>query len=629
MIWLNTKEIARLENIAPQTVRKRVLENKYTDFRYIDGVGGNSGKVLQIALESLPQEIQDKYYGKEKEKEEQQRQENTRVYLSLTAKQRQIVDFRYNIVIDYKRFKENYPKQDKLTAFLEEYNKNNPDRQITARQLVYWQKKYNTEGMNGLVDRKGGQNKGKSSIPEEVWNTFFELWANTRQPSAAQCYKMVVNMYPELKLPSISTFRKRLQKLDLPSRTYYREGEKAFDDKCMPYISIDYSKIHSNQQWVADHHVFDVLVVDENGEVFRPWLSGWIDRKSRCIVGYVVNKVNPNSDIVLESFAEACKKSGIPEGVLLDNGKDYKVYDLFNRDFEKSIINQMGIKVTFATPYNAKAKPIERVFGTLEGSYCKLLPSYIGSDTKKRPKELKKKNVKLKQEVMQYEEFKTFVDNMIKDYNNKPHSGLDNESPLQVYKNSFVIPPRVLKNDDILNLFMQRTTKTITVGRRGVRVPTLKHYYDNSKLFEFQGQKVYVRYDPKNVSRVYVYTLDDKFICVATCEELVELGSEATSQAIKELNKKKKERRNIVKSKKTGVKAPTIQQYLSERSKENEDFNINEANSVTMLTPEKMKQAKEIDEELKELENKISEEKPLNDRMARKALGNLIKVGGF
>jgi len=171
---------------------------------------GEAAKVLQIALESLPQEVQDKYCGKEKEKEEQQQEENSKVYLSLTAKQREIVDFRYNVVIDYKKFKENYSKQDKLTAFLEEYNKNNPDKQITVHQLAYWQKKYNTEGISGLVDRKGGQNKDKSSIPEEVWNTFFKLWASTRQPPAAQCYKMVVNMYPELKLPSISTFRKRL-----------------------------------------------------------------------------------------------------------------------------------------------------------------------------------------------------------------------------------------------------------------------------------------------------------------------------------------------------------------------------------------------------------------------------------
>jgi len=180
----------------------------------------------------------------------------------------------------------------------------------------------------------------------------------------------------------------------------------------MLYIQIDYSKMCSNQQWVGDHHILDVLVVDEKGDVFRPWLSGFTDRKSRYIVGYVINKAAPNLDIVLDSFAKACYKNEIPEEILLDNGKDYKVYDLFNSEFAMSVSNEMGIKVTNALPYNAKAKPIERIFGTLEG-YCKHLHSYIGNDPKKRPEHMNKINSKLKEQCIPYSEFAVFVENMI------------------------------------------------------------------------------------------------------------------------------------------------------------------------------------------------------------------------
>ena len=296
---------------------------------------------------------------------------------------------------------------------------------MTERQLNHWERKYDREGFDGLIDRREGANKGQSAIPVDIWNVFLKLWLIENCTKVQNCYEMTRDYFKGRELPYISAFKRRLENVPEAVKTRYREGENAAEDKCLPYIPTDYSGMHSNQEWIADHYVFDVLVVDETGEVFRPWLSGWEDRASRRVVGYVINKASPNADIVLDSFARACYQCGIPDNVLLDNGKDYKVYDLLNQDYALFLCNALHIKVTHALPYNARAKPIERLFRTLEEKYCAHLPSYIGNDPKKRAEHMNKPNAKLVDQAIPYQEFIDFVANMIVAYNNTPHSSLD------------------------------------------------------------------------------------------------------------------------------------------------------------------------------------------------------------
>lgn len=629
MTWLKVKEVAELLGMTERGVRKSATQlNKYV-YCHVDGIG-QGGKQILIALESLPQEAQDTYNGKEREVKNS-------TYMRLTADQRKKVDFKLSVVLKYREFKREYTKADKMTEFLKQYNEQ-AESTLTKRQINHWEHKYEREGINGLVDRRGGYNKGCSNIPDEVWKTFLALYLKESKPTKEQCYRMIVDYFPTLEIPHISAFTRKLEGLGKDALILGRDGMKAYNDNVLPTMQIDYDKIYSNMQWVADHHIFDVLVVDESGHVFRPWLSGWFDRRSRFIVGYVVNKIPPNSDIVLDSFAKACHKCGIPDETLLDNGKDYKVYDLFNNDFALSVTNQMGIKVTNAIPFNAKAKPIERLFGTLEGTYCKHLTSYIGNDPKKRPEKMKKVNEKLKEIAMPYNEFIEFVDNMIKTYNNSPHSGrgMNNRTPIEVYKNSFKKPLRMVKTDDILNLFLMRTTKSLKVGKNGIRIPEIGERYEDIKLFEFFGKNVFARYNSDDLKQVYVFTEQDEFVCIAECKKFVDLGvdAEVTKQTIRELNKRKKEIREFTKSQMgIGVKEPTIEDYVKNKASKADEFNAEEQRQVIPIQIQKHKHLKEIEEEKqrKGLDKKTEEaqETTKSQRDIDKALAQLFaKAGG-
>ena len=333
---------------------------------------------------------------------------------------------------------------------------------------------------------------------------------------------------------------------------------------------MDYTKLHTNQQWVADDHVFDVLVRFPDGHVGRPWITGWEDRRSRYIVGYLMSDHDPNSNNILDAFARAVSACGIPEGVLLDNGKNYTVKDLFNRDFIMSLANQMALSVTNAIKFNAKAKHIERFFKTLEYSYMIHLESYIGANPKRRPEKLQTVNDKLKDKAIPYEEFVKYVDCAIEKYNNSPHSGegMNGATPCQAFIDNITVGkvtyPIRTADPVLLSMYFKRTSKLLKVGRNGVRVPELELYYDANELFLHQGQKVYARYNTDDVRQVYIISEKGEFICMAESKELGCLDNELTAQRLRKLNAEKKARRKQARAYLPDIAVPSVQQLAIE-----------------------------------------------------------------
>lgn len=561
--WLTVQEAASLSGVTESAIKKAVKQNRY-EHCHVDGVG-RGGKQLRIALESLSEEAQARYRG-----EQEQRHEDA--LLPLIEAQRAIVFFKESVVFAYQEFKATYPKADKREAFLRQYNEQHPDKPITKRQLNHWETLFNREGVAGLVDRRGGYNRGQSSIAEDVKQVFLAYWmqekGNRRNgggPSIASCYRLTQLNFPEQQLPSVSAFQRFVDSIPYPAKVLAREGKKAFADKCEPYIQFDYRSICTNEVWCADNHVFDLWVKDARGRVFRPWVVGWMDKRSRYIVGYLLIDHDPNADAVLDAFSRAVYACGIPERVLLDNGADYTVHDLFNKDFALSLANEMCMEVTNATPYNAKAKLIERFFSTLEYTYCIHLPSYFGADPLRRPERLKKAADELKEFAIPFEEFKDYIAAAIGHYNNTAHSGdaMDGKTPCQAFQD-FIDRPIQIAPPSMLAMYFKRTSRLLVVGRNGVRVPELQMYYDSEVLFQHQKEKIYVRYNTDDVRQVYCFTEDDEFICMAESVTLGSLSQEITAQNMRELNNKKKQLRRLAKQHIPDIAVSSIQQLVIE-----------------------------------------------------------------
>lgn len=569
MKLITTQEAAKLLKVTPRTVERRAEHGIYK-YEYKEG-RGRGGRKMFIVLESLPQEAQDKYNGVTSEKDSST---ESSPYLHMTDTQRELTAVKHMAVIGYKEFKGEYSGLDKMQAYLTKYNAEHPDKPITRRQLNHWENLYDKKGVEGLIDRRGGHNKDKTAIPPQAWDLFRKYWLTEGKTTVESCVDIVTDELG-MTLPTAATFRRQIKKqIPLIAREYYRLGKKYYNDNHAPYNPRDYSIYHSNDWWIADHHVFDVAILTPAGKVVRPWLSAWEDLSSRMVVGYALNYVDPNSDIVLDSFARACYAHGLPNNIKIDNGKDYKAYDLFCSTFSMAVCNEMHINVSCALPYNAKAKPIERLFGTLEKRYCKHLPQYLSNDPKTRPEKMKKRNDQLVHDAMPWEEFKEFAANLIMTYNSTPHSSLGGKTPLEAYKEGFVNGARVVVGEATLNMFLMRTSRLLKVGRNGVRVPAIGHYFDCDTLNRYRGESVYIRYNADDVSKVYVFTEDNKFLCIATSLALCEYGGPVSMENIRELQRRKRARNKFIREQMPDVQPAGIEAYVARKAARYEDVQL-------------------------------------------------------
>lgn len=636
MTWLSSKQAAFIANCDERTIRRNKSQYEH---RPVNGVGGKSGLQYEYTLESILKafpEAQARYNGQQAEATEQAERD----VLGLTDTQRDVFFAKLKIVRDYKQFKADYPKADKMTAFLRQYNDSHPDKPLNKNKLNHWEKLYDRDGVSGLIDKRGTWNKGVSSIPEDVKQVFLAYWLQPKGtksggPSVASCYRLTQMNFPHVPLPSISTFERLTQDYPKAAKTLAQKGKKAYQDGFEPYIMRNYENLHTNQQWTADNHVCDVLVRFPDGHVGRPWVVAFEDMSSRYMVGFHVIEGDPNADHILDAFIAAVGEYGIPEKVQTDNGKDYVVQDLFSRDNTYSLANEMRISVTKAIKYNAKAKDIERGFNTIEYSYYIHLDSYIGANPKKRPEHLNKTNDKLKDIAMPYEDFVQFTAWAIDQYNNSPHSGhgMNGRTPKKAFEENITVPIKIA-SQELLSVYFQRRTKLLMVGRNGIRVPGLEQWYDDIRLFPYAGQKVFARYKTTDVRYVYCFTQDGNFICTASSVQLGELNEELTAQQMRELNAKKKARMKMIREVLPHVSVPSIQELAIQNGLAFSKPNLKVLPSVTAIDPEKQREAKHIKkEEQRQKEKSLPpDQRPdtfsgLDSQSIDKALAERFKIG--
>ena len=560
MTWLSIKDVAGLLFITDRAVRKKVNEGHFENgFRYIQGAG-RGGKSIEICLESLPEYAQVEYYKRYLETDDRKRihlQREINTTEKYTNKQKEKGELRSKVIIAYRKHEKKQKesgensKKNIYESFIETWNSSNPNFTISVPTLYRWLKKSKVGNAEKLVDKRGGYNRGQSSIPSEMWDLFCNYYLRETKPTIKSCYETVrleANLR-KITIPSFKAFEYAVKKIPQPILTIGREGFKAFEDSCIPTAERDYTKLNSNDLWVSDHHVWDIqVIVKVNGEYrkVRPWGTYWLDMRSRMIVSRLIRAQDPNSDAVLCSFAEGVKEFGIPKAVYLDNGKDYKALDLFNSDKERmkvaSLAVQMDIEPHYAIPYNAKAKPLERTFKTFESQFGKLFQSYLGRNPVERPEDLKK--VKL-ENYPTLEDFKAIHDDYFKEfYNKSSHNGIsmNGYTPEIVYHEN--LKEKRTASEEVLRLWLMRTAKPRKVHKNGITIDGVN--YRSSEMVLLIGKEVYARYSPDNKDVVYIYDLNDNPLCTAFRRE--KMSFNPSKEDYRKLNKEKSEARRLVKS---------------------------------------------------------------------------------
>ncbi len=587
---LSIQEAAELENLHQESLRQRIIKNTLTAIKTpTEGKGGH-GFEYRIALENLSEKAQRKYYAnlKKQAAAEAPLPPKPTALTELTENQREEAAFWKKVLNDWSVYisESTKNKTQRTKDFVAMLKLTYPDKKISERTLYRKFKELNNAGEATLADARR-QNKGRptklaTDTNEIAYSVFMQWWLDEARPTTANTYRLLktwaeMRMPELLPLPSCSTFERAAKKLPVGVVKYFRYGNKAFEDECLPYIIRTYQDMESNEVWSADYHTLDFFVKDDiTGEVFRPHMIGWFDVRSRKFLSIVLTG-SANSDGTIIGFGKAVKKYGIPQSVYLDNGREFLVSDFGGRgirkantavDYGQTILERMGVVMHNAKARNAKAKIIERAFRNICFDFSKLQETYCGGKPGDRPERLKDTlmddSIPLLSTVRQ--ELELYIEGW---FNEQPSAaeGMSGATPNECYAKNLI--KRRTATADQLELMLLRTEKPQTVTRNGVylSIGTKKLWFYNEELVtQHQGKKVLIHYNPEDLSKVMVHDERDvKLMEAAIVEEIgYSFGDEVTKEAIKKLNRQKKNQKNAV----TGFKDEILSIYQAPSPKD-------------------------------------------------------------
>ena len=580
--WITTKELAEIKGISERAVRKAISKNKY--------VIRKCSKSYEILVTSLEENVREKVTAV-KEKSVL----TTPVSYVVPETQKKLALAKYDLIKKWDEFRTG--KKNKTIAgkdFLEAYNNRciceelfNIVGKVAIGTIYEWHKKlrtYNDDWHCLINNYTFGEKTKKSAMSAEEEA---ELLKNLLHPNQ-------LNIGKAIKLTKLALKERGFENLccDLTYRRFAnnyknehyntwieaREGNKALHDKVLPYITRDVSKLEVGDIIVGDGHRLSFFIKHPyTGKPVRPMMVAYQDWKSGGFVGFEI-MLEENTQCIASALRNSIINLGkVPKFVYQDNGKAFKA-KYFIENGLSGLFTNLGIQPVYAKPYNAKAKPIERLFRELQDSCEVLLPSYSGTSIIKKPAQLKR-NEKLhkalyKVNIPSLEQVTNFIKNwLIKYHYEQPCPHVKGKTIGEVLESG---KGEGVNWETLDDLMMAREIKKIY--RNGILF--LKNNYYDEALFGYK-KEVIIKYSLFNLSSIKVYKLNGEFLCDAKRVESIHplanyLGEAKDIEDLKQKTKIKKqlekrtEQEYINQIKRNQVHTPLLTMDLIEKQNDDE-----------------------------------------------------------
>ena len=289
MITLTIKEVADIKGCTRQYIQK--LVNNGT-FQAVTIKNSRNQNIHAIPIEQLSEEDKKNYYKQRGIIQTDKTVEYVSQLEEMTANEREECAFWERILKEWQLIRNNPAVKSKVKAdelFVTKMKLEHPEINIST-DILYRKYKYLKNGnLKGLIDRRGKAKKGITKIDEWVWQVFLSFYLDQAKHPIRKCYKYTM-LYtqqekPELvdDIPAYCTFTRHVKQDIADSiKVLGRDGEKAFDDRCAPYIKRTYDNMESNDYWIGDNHTIDVIVGDGE-KTFRLYLTAFMDARSGII----------------------------------------------------------------------------------------------------------------------------------------------------------------------------------------------------------------------------------------------------------------------------------------------------------------------------------------------------------
>ena len=384
--------------------------------------------------------------------------------------------------------------------------------------------------LTSLLPDRGGRAPGSRLLTPEldqVINETIEGYYLTRQCPTVSALVVEVRRRCHalgLRAPSRKAISLRLEQRPASAVIARRKGRKAARDRFAPATgSLDAPWPLSLVQ--IDHTLVDVIVVDSRTRepIQRPWLTLAIDVCSRCVAGFHLSLDAPSATSVALCVAHAALPKagwlmardvegdwpvqGVLERLHLDNAKE------FHSEALKRGCDQYGIAVDYRpvrTPHYGGH--IERLIGTMMGK-VHLLPGTTFSNVRSKGDIDPSKTA-----AMTLDEVERWLAHAIVGvYHRDLHRGIG-ATPLAVWQRGLagdkdqpgrgtttpVIDPRRFLIDFL-------PIERRLVRRQGVFLFSIAYWSDVLRTLIGEREKMIVRYDPRDLSRVHLLTPDGAY----------------------------------------------------------------------------------------------------------------------
>ncbi len=412
---------------------------------------------------------------------------------------------------------------------------------VSWQTLERWKLEQERSGsVLSLADKRGVTHKGRTMLTEEHKRVILGHVLNPNGANVSQCVREVQKKFQATGLaspsePTIRRFVKQYMTECFDEWTLFREGKKAWNDKCAISLLRDWNLVQVGDVVIGDGHTLNFETINPaTGKPTRMTIVLFYDGASNCPLGWEI-MATENTASISAAFRRTCIMLGkFPRVVYLDNGRAFRA-KFFKGcpDFEQAgflgLYRDLGCSVIHAWPYHGQSKPIERFFGTFHDMEV-WMPSYTGNDIAHKPARMKRGEdlhrqlyTKLGGRPLTEEETLVQVARWFAEYATRPQyrTHLHGRTPGDVFmegRGEGLSPQDMQK----LTLFMmQKEVRTIT--KDGIKVNGRLYWHE--KLYS-RRHPVLVRYDEHfNPYTVYVYTLDGDLLCEAKDREHYRIAS--------------------------------------------------------------------------------------------------------
>jgi len=350
---------------------------------------------------------------------------------------------------------------------------------------------------------------------------FLRFFCKPSSPSVKMTHEKMVSFLESqgLRAPSY-TVATRIEK-SLPVTIKYRgRMTGAAWRSIKPYVDRDVSMFKSNDIWVGDGHTFKARIQSPlHGQAFQPEVTLILDWVSRKIVGWSV-ALSESTIAVSAAFRDAqIRTRARPLIYYSDNGSGQTGKSIDHPIFGS--LARQGIGHETGIPGNPQGRGIiERLWPTVTLPLAKTYPTVLTKDadrdTVRKVTQLIAKSQRAKEispVLPTFSQFVSDLENAIEKYNfEHKHSGLKGMTPNQAYE-AFMDPDSIVfgvSDDEVRELWMPEEERTPS---RGV-VRLFGNAYFCKELVDVlaEGEKIRVRYDIHDGSKVWLYRSNGEFL---------------------------------------------------------------------------------------------------------------------